>query len=109
MKNVIQIWKNGGQILEGIKNNIFKKEHVEIAAKERLSICKECPLFDTKGDNCLVPGTQPCCSSCGCSMDLKLRSLSSECPKGKWNAILSPEENYLLTEQISKKNKSDES
>ena len=60
MKNVIQIWKNGGQILEGIKHNIFKKEHVEVVAKERLSICEECPLFDLKGDNCLVPGTQPC-------------------------------------------------
>ena len=109
MKNVIQIWKNGGQILEGIKHKIFKKEHVEIVAKERLAICKKCSLFDTKGDKCLVPGTQPCCGSCGCSMDLKIRSLSSECPEGKWDAILSHEENYLLNEQIMKKNKSDES
>tara|TARA_R110001592_G_scaffold354234_2_gene653753 strand:+ start:488 stop:802 length:315 start_codon:yes stop_codon:yes gene_type:complete len=102
MKNVIQIWKNKGQIIEGVKNNIFKKEHIEDIAEKRLAICEVCSLFDKKGDSCLVPGTQPCCGSCGCSMDLKLRALSSECPEGKWNAVLSHEENYLLTQQIKK-------
>ena len=102
MKNVIQLWKNSGNILEGIKNKIFKKEHIEVIAKERLSVCESCPLFDTTGDKCLVPGTEPCCSSCGCSMDLKLRSLGSECPEGKWDAVLSHEENYLLNEQLKK-------
>jgi len=105
MKNVIQIWKNSGKILEGIKNNLFKKEHVELIAKDRLTICESCTLFDIKGDKCMVPGTQPCCGSCGCSMDLKIRSLGADCPEGKWNAVLSHEENYLLTEQIKKNDK----
>ena len=103
MKNVIQIWKNSGQILEGIKNNIFKKEHVELIANERLAICKICSFFDTSGDKCMVPGTQPCCGSCGCSMELKIRSLGSDCPENKWDAVLSHEENFLLNKQINNK------
>ena len=101
MKNVIEVWKNKGKILEGIKNKIFKKEHVEKIAKDRLTICESCPLFDIKGDKCMVPGTQPCCGSCGCSMDLKIRALGAECPEGKWKAILTHEENYLLNQSLS--------
>ena len=37
-----QIFKNRKEILEGIKNNIFKKEHVEQIADIRLNICKMC-------------------------------------------------------------------
>jgi hypothetical protein len=102
MKSVIKIWKNKNQILEGIKNNIFKSEDVEIIANERWVICEGCPLLDKKGSKCLVPGTGPCCGSCGCSMGLKLRSLGSECPEGKWDAVLTHEENYLLQQNLKK-------
>lgn len=100
MKGIIKIWKNKGQILDGIKNNIFKQEHIEEIANERWVICKGCPLLDEKGSKCLVPGTGPCCSSCGCSMKLKLRALGSECPENKWDAVLSHEEYYLLNKKI---------
>lgn len=106
MKNVIKIWKAKGQILEGIKNNIFKNKHVEEIAKERWIICEGCPLIDKIGTKCLVPGTGPCCGSCGCSMSLKLRSLSSDCPEGKWDAVLSHEESYLLEKKIQEETKS---
>ena len=52
--------------------------------------CKKCPLLDTTGTSCAVVGTQPCCSVCGCSLALKLRSLESECPHPdgpKWKEI----------------------
>lgn len=101
MKSVIKIWKNKGQILEGIKNNIFKQEHVEEIAKERWLICEGCAILDKEGTKCLVPGTGPCCGDCGCSMGLKLRSLGSDCPLGKWKAVLTHEENYLLQKQLS--------
>lgn len=54
-----------------------------------MKICNLCPLLDAKGDKCGVPGTQPCCSECGCSLALKLRSLESSCPYPggpKWEA-----------------------
>jgi hypothetical protein len=62
--------------------------------------CKLCPLLDKKGKSCAVPGTQPCCSDCGCSISLKIRSMSSDCPKGRWDAIMTPEMEDKLKKQI---------
>jgi hypothetical protein len=102
MGNLIKIWKNRNQIAEGIKNNIFKSEHVEDIAFFRNEICKHCAFIDTTGSKCAVPGTQPCCSECGCSLRLKTRSLSSDCPKGFWKAELTPEEESKLNQQLNK-------
>ena len=103
-KNIIQIWKTKGQILEGITNSIFKKEDVEEVASYRMQICRKCHLYDTLGNGCIVPGTQPCCNEkaggCGCSLALKTRSLSSDCPLNKWKAILSEEEEDKLKEKL---------
>lgn len=104
--SIIKLWKNRGQILEGVKNSIFKKEDVEDIASERFAICEsnECGSFDTKGEGCMVPGTQPCCNEktggCGCSLGFKTRSLSSECPKKLWLAILSETEEDKLKEKL---------
>ena len=94
-----QIWNNRTAILEGIKNNAFKNEHVEQIAAERMAICQKCPSLDTEGSECMVPGTQPCCGKCGCSLQLKLRSLSSDCgdeENPRWHALLSQEEEDAL-------------
>lgn len=103
-KNVLTIWKNKGLILEGVINNIFKKEDVEEIAQHRMQICNECALLDVQGDGCMVKGTQPCCDErkggCGCSLGFKTRSLSSECPLKKWEAVLSEEEENKLNEKL---------
>lgn len=98
--SLIKLWKNKGKILEGLKNKIFKDEHVEEIFQERMAICKKCPNIDLKGDKCYVAGTQPCCNICGCSLELLLRSLSSKCEAGKWEAILSEDEEEKLNEQL---------
>lgn len=98
MKNAIKIWKSKGQIIEGIKNNIFKNDHVEEIALERQNICDECT---SKGDKCVMPGTGPCCNECGCSLKLKLRSLSSNCPLNKWKEILTFDEEYALQQKLN--------
>jgi hypothetical protein len=100
--SLIKLWKNKGKILEGLKNKMFKQEHVEEIYNERMNICKKCPHLDVKGDKCYVAGTQPCCGVCGCSLGLKLRSLSSECDEGKWKAILTEEEDDELQAQLEK-------
>ena len=99
MKSVIKIWKAKGQILEGIKNNIFKVDHIEEIAAERMAFCKGCILFDGK---CAMPGTGPCCGECGCSLKLKIRSLSAECPlvEPRWKAVLTFEEEYMLQKKL---------
>lgn len=103
-ENVIRIWRTKGQILEGITNSIFKKEDVEQIAAYRLDICYQCALFDTAGDGCMVTGTQPCCNQnkggCGCSLNLKVRSLSSSCPLGYWNAEMTQDEEDHLNKKL---------
>ena len=102
--SLISIWKNKGKILEGIKNSIFKKKHVEEIAAERLELCKACPHIDTKGTTCDVPGTAPCCGLCGCTLYLKTRSLSSDCPlefNKRWEAVLTEEEEDKLNDYLN--------
>ena len=102
--NIFKLWKTKGQILEGITNSIFKKEDVEAVAEYRMHICKNCKLYDEKGEGCMVPGTQPCCNEkkggCGCSLSLKTRALSSDCPLKKWKAELTEEEEDLLNKKL---------
>jgi len=103
-KKYLDIFKNGDKIAAGILNSVFKKEHVEAVATDRFAICIKCNLFDAKGDNCLAPGTQPCCSDCGCSLSFKTRSLSSECPKGLWDAVVTEEQEEQINKQIQDEN-----
>ena len=98
--NLKKILINRNKILEGIKNKLFKQEHVEKEAKVRWDICKQCEFLDRKGKDCAMPGTQPCCADCGCSLSIKLRSLASECPKGKWPAYLTEDEELKLIKQL---------
>jgi len=100
MKSLITIWKEKGNILEGITNSIFSRQDVEIIAEARMKVCEGCENFDTKGTNCMVPGTQPCCAKCGCKLSWKTRSLSSECPIGKWNAEVTQQEEDMINTKL---------
>jgi hypothetical protein len=84
-----EIWKNRKQILEGITNTVIRDEFVEDVARVRRELCDQCP---SKGDECVVIGTGPCCNECGCSLAFKTRSLSSECPLDKWKALMTEEQ-----------------
>lgn len=107
--NIIKLWKNRNLIAEGVFNSIFKSEHVEEIALERLIVCESnlCGSYDSNGDGCEVPGTAPCCSNlnggCGCSLHFKTRSLSSSCPKEFWKAILTQAEEDILNDHLNSK------
>ena len=94
---ITKILKNSKKILEGLKNTIIKTYRVEKIARKRLAICNDC-IYGMYDGQCEVPGTGPCCGACGCSLKLKVRSLSSECGAveiGKeplWKAVISEEE-----------------
>lgn len=108
-ENIIKIWKNKSQIIEGITNSIFKKEDIEEIATERLTICRtnKCGFYDPEGksDKAFYPGEESC-GCCGCKLAWKTRSLSSACALkdiGKiplWDGILSEEENIKLKEKL---------
>lgn len=90
MKQTLKtIWKNKHKIVEGIKNSIIRDEFVEKVAAMRYDVCEACP---SKGKKCAVKGTAPCCNECGCSLLFKTRSLSSDCPLGKWESLITVEE-----------------
>ena len=99
---LINAFGNLPSIMEGIKNRVFTKDEVEEIAKIRWDICTRCRNFDTVGTHCAVPGTQPCCSDCGCILSLKIRSLSASCPKGKWAAFMSKEDEEKFQDSLEK-------
>ena len=89
-----KIFKARKQILEGVVNTVLRDEFVETVAEYRNSICNTC---EYKGNDCSVPGTGPCCGACGCSLKIKVRSLTSACgaiEKGedpKWLPVVNRE------------------
>ena len=90
--------------MEGVTNSIFKREDVEQIAKHRMEICTFCDLYTEDDKGCMVAGTTPCCNltlgGCGCSLKFKTRSLSSECPKGHWQAEVSQEEEDMINQKL---------
>ena len=93
-----KIWNNRKQIYEGIKNSVMRDEYVEDVSAKRIAICNECSEIDLKGSKCEMPGTQPCCGNCGCSLAFKTRALSAECPLGEWQALMTEKQEDKLGE-----------
>lgn len=100
MKKVLEIWNHRDRILEGIKNSVFKKSHIEEIAKARMEICNSCENIDRNGDKCVMPGTQPCCGLCGCKLAWKTRALSEGCDIHKWKALVSYEDEKLIDKKL---------
>ena len=100
LNKLINAFGNLDEIYNGIKNKVFVKEDVEQIAHIRWNICTNCDFFDEKGTSCVVPGTQPCCADCGCILNLKVRSLSAQCPKNKWAAFMSEDMEDKLKNNI---------
>ncbi len=96
--NLKKIWENRKEIYEGIKNSVIRDVYVEDVSSKRMAICKECPEIDLEGSKCEMPGTQPCCGSCGCSLSFKTRALSTECPLGEWKALMTEDEEDIIDE-----------
>ena len=75
--------------------DIFNK-NVERASykisQQRLSICKECPMFISFTHQCKM---------CGCFMDVKTRLHEANCPMGKWDKINIPFDRELTEEEIN--------
>jgi|TARA_R100001443_G_C3347524_1_gene175990 hypothetical protein len=97
---LINAFGNLDLIYEGIKNKVFTNEEVEEIARIRYGICTQCEYFDNVGTHCAVPGMQPCCSDCGCSLPLKTRSMSAGCPKNKWSPFIPKEMEETLKENL---------
>lgn len=97
-------------IIEGIGNSIFVKEEVEKIANERMAICKDCPRNSANKDkDFFMPGKfysalrpDVHCSMCACNLHAKTRSLHTNCPIDKWNAVASEKESALIAVTLDK-------
>ena len=93
-----------GQILEGWRNNLIPPEHlkkeIEKVSSERISICESCK-FHSKNYKSIRPDAH--CVSCGCTLSAKTKCLSCNCPKDKWKAEMSSEEEEKLKVNVEKK------
>lgn len=114
-ESLLRAWKSKNQILEGIVNKVFKNEHIEEIAEERMMICESnlCGYYDADGssERAVVKG-QPACAGCGCALALKVRCMSCHCHLKDeklhplWDAVISPAEETLLRERLTAQNES---
>jgi len=82
--NLLKAINRSKQIISGIYRSFFPDIKIELVAAKRLLICNKCVMFDEKGTECFVPGTQPCCGECGCKLQWKIRCMDCECGLGLW-------------------------
>ena len=109
INKILSAFGNLDKIAEGLKNKVFKKQDVEDIAHIRWMTCAGCKHLDTEGSQCAVKATKPCCGKCGCSIGLKIRSLSSDCPEGYWNAVTDKDSALAIKKQIKEKEEEDAS
>lgn len=62
-----------------------------------MDVCNSCEHIDREGSKCVVPGSAPCCSLCGCTLYLATASLSFECKAKKFPTILSMEDSLDIS------------
>lgn len=109
-ENLLRIWKNKNQIIEGIVNKVFKRDDIEEIAKERFAICESnlCGYYDADGssERAVVKG-KPSCAGCGCALEFKTRCMSCRChlaDEGQhplWVEVLTPAEETILNERLN--------
>lgn len=95
---------NVKHIMEGLKNSVFVKEEVEKIAAERHKICLACNKLSSNSDkpdfdpgpyySKLRPDVH--CTECACNEYAKTRSLHTNCPLHKWEAVATLEESVKI-------------
>ena len=92
-------------ILEGAWNSVFIKGEIEKIAQERITICRGCSLnseHQRKYNNYKTFRPDFHCTDCGCDLHMKTRCLSCECPKKKWLAHITQEEEFEINRKFEK-------
>lgn len=77
------------QIATGWANVLFKDKVVEHLAEARMNICNVCSAFNKETNKCdssrsVKHAKGYSVNGCGCPLQAKTRSPSSNCPAGKW-------------------------
>lgn len=88
------------QIIEGWSNHLLPRKELELVieqtSKERMEICNNCEYVSTKHTS-LRPDVH--CTDCGCTLSAKTKCLSCNCPKNKWTAVISQEQQNIIDDE----------
>ena len=114
---MIRVWKNKGQILEGIVNSVFSNQDIQDVGDQRITICRSniCGLYDKDGssEKAVLKGEESC-AGCGCALKFKTVCLSCSChlqdvqQHPLWIAEVSHAEEEVLRERLNRVNVSQE-
>ena len=99
------------EIYDGWKNLIIPEEHlkphIDKVATARINICNTCEYDSNKSLTTMAKiRFDRHCTHCGCTLSAKTRSLTSECPIGKWGAAVK-DEDYGTEESNIEENSSE--
>lgn len=90
------------KIYEGWRNKLLPPKHLKKAIKqvsqERMQICKDCTLNSKNKPNYHTLRIDEHCTECGCPLTALTKCLSCYCESGKWEAMLSVEEEDVINE-----------
>jgi hypothetical protein len=79
------------ELYEGWKNHLLPEDRlvkiINETSKQRLKICKGCPLHSTNKEGYVTIRLDEHCTECGCTLIAKTKCLACECPVGEWKAI----------------------
>lgn len=85
------------QIIEGWGNHLLPRKELELVieqtSQERMDICNNCEYVSTKHSS-IRPDVH--CTDCGCTLSAKTKCLSCNCPKNKWTAVISQEQQNMI-------------
>ena len=85
------------QIIEGWGNHLLPRKELELVieqtSKERMEICNNCEYISSKFSS-VRPDIH--CTDCGCTLSAKTKCLSCNCPKNKWTAVISQEQQNII-------------
>lgn len=95
---------NISQIIEGFKNDWFPskklRQLITHTSTERLLICINCPYNSSQGS---ISNTSHC-KDCGCFLTKKTKCLSCKCPQGKWDAIVTEDQEEKIDKVLADDN-----
>jgi hypothetical protein len=96
---------NLSEIYEGWRNKLVPpahlKEVIDNTVEKRMRICSGCEHYseNAKKQGYDTKRRDVHCTDCGCTLSAKTACLSCECPKKKWEASLSYEQQKEIEKQ----------
>jgi hypothetical protein len=92
------------EIYEGWKNHLLPrkelKSEIRKIASDRIGICEDCSYHSKNRLNYKSLRVDAHCTDCGCTLSAKTKCLSCSCPRNKWEAVVTREEENIIDKDV---------